>query len=812
MLAARPGYTLVAVGCLGLGIGVNIALFGVVDALLLRPPAGVAEPESLVRVRIRSNPRSLAGGAGPTANYDQYRRIAEERADILSGLAAYGRRDGTLDGGPGASPVVMTAVTTNYFSVLGVRPRLGRFFDTSRGERGRGAGMAVLSHRMWEQAYGADQGIVGRSIRVNSVPLTIVGIVPKRFVGVDLGDPDLWIPMGLVALPEFGGDGSMPPLREYWLQFVGRLWSGVSLLQANGMAPTESIAPFTVLPFAEPSSLGSGGPIPVSFLPLRTMFFENQQGRNPVPLWALGISAALLLLACGTVANLLLAQAVERETDIAIRLAVGGSPGLILREQILGSLLLALMSLVVATALASLSIALVHKLPIPPIPNVVNGRSVTLGLGLALLTPLVFGVAPAVWAARREVGVALKEYGGGITAPSRLQNRLMAGQTAIAFVLVLIAGLFLRSLLNARRIDTGMDLERVAVIYTDDRWRIADDTDLVTVALDRLGFLPSVETAAVGSIVPFYMLTRRGFQIADGRPDEAQPGSVLSNSVGPDYFRALGIGLVGGRLFDEQDRPDSSPVAIVSERLVREAWAGNSPIGQCIRVPHAFGDACVQVIGVAADVRYEGLLTEPSAVLYLPEGQVPGPLGTPAIFVRTGQDTGGALQSIRSEIQALHSSMPFVRVEPLGARLRPQLMRWEVATKLFTVLGVMAGLLGAGGLYMVVTFNVSQRTRELGIRSSLGAQPHHLLCMVLLEGLKVAGVGILLGTILGAAVAALFGNQFVGLTYTDVPTYLAVASVMILVAVTACLRPAAAAAAADPVVALGSHRRHREGR
>ena len=748
-----------------------MALFGVVDALLFRPPAGVADAESLVRVRIGSNPSPLACGTGPTANFEQYRRVVEERADLLAGLAAYGRRQGTRDGGPNASPVGLTVVTANYFSVLGVQPRLGRFFDAAEG--GADQAVAVLSHRFWEQAYGSDRAIVGRVIRVNTVALTVIGIAPKRFVGVDLGNPDLWIPMGLVGLPEFGGDGSMES-QGYWLQFVGRLRSGVSLAQATARTTPEELEPFVVLPYTEPSPISLTGPIPVSFLPLRTMFFENQQGRNPVPPWALGISAAVLLLTCATVANLLLAQAVERRRDIAIRLAVGGSPGRIMREQLFASLLLGLISAAAATALAALSIILIRQLPIPPIPNVVNARSMTLGLGLAVLTPLLFGMVPAMWAARREVGTLLRERAGGITTVSRLQQAFMAAQTAIAFVLVVVAGLFLRSLENVGRIDTGMDLDRVVILHTDTQWQVAGvpGTELVPAVMDRLRRLPGVESAAVGGIIPFFMFTRRGFRISDGRPAETQPLAVLSNSVGPDYFRSLGIDIVAGRGFDEQDRLGSSSVAMVSERLVREEWGGGSPIGECIRLSYAFGDACVEVVGVAADVRYEGLLMEPSSVLYLPAAQVPDPLERTMIFIRARGDTRQVIPEIRTEVQALHPAMPFVQVEPLDARLRPQLMQWEVGAELFTVLGTLAVLLGAVGLYMVVSFNASQRTRELGIRSALGAGRHHLLGMVLLEGLKVSGIGIVIGAVLGATVAGLFGNQLFGLSYTDVPTYL----------------------------------------
>ncbi|MHB1194834.1 MAG: ABC transporter permease [Longimicrobiales bacterium] len=804
-LRARPGVALIAVGCLALGIGVNIALFGVVDALLFQPPAGVVDPETLVRVRLGVAPTGLASGVGPTANFPQFRTVSQERSGLMAGFAAYGRRDGTRDGGLDAAPVTMTVVTSDYFTVLGVQPTVGRFFEGSEGVPDAGVAVAVLSHSYWTRAYGADPTVMGRSFRVNGVQLEIIGVAPEGFVGVDLGAPDLWIPMGLVGLPEFGGDRYYSD-RVYWLQFVGRLRPGVSLSQALEMtkpSPTEQV-PFVPRPYSQGSGNLSVASIPVSILPLRTMFFENQQGRNPVPLWTLGISAAVLLLACGTVANLLLAQAVIGRRDVAIRLALGASPARIIRTQLLQSLLLALSAASVSSAFAVMSVVLIRRLPMPPIPGVLNARSMLFGVFVAMLTPLVFGVVPALWAARREVGGLIRGGAVGAAAVPRLQTGFMAAQTAISFALLLMGGLFLRSLMNARSIDTGMDIDRVVMVYTDLGSRVEDapGMDVVAASLDQVSRLPGVESVALGGIVPFYMFTRGSFRIHDGRSDEEQPQSVIVNTVSPEFFRSLGIQILAGRGFAESDEGGASPVAILSERLVGEEWAGVPPIGKCIDVGGASDGACTEVVGVAADVNYEGLVGESSAVLYLPVEQVAGAVKQATLFVRMQRNPGQMIPAIRAAVQALDPSLPYPRIETLNARMRPKLMQWEVGTKLFSALGALAALLAAVGLYMVVSFSASQRLRELGVRSALGAGRAQLLGLVLFHGMKVSGLGLGVGVVLAAASGALLKSQLFGLTYTDLPTYLVVAGAMMVIAAAASLRPAIKAARADPAVVL----------
>jgi putative ABC transport system permease protein len=797
-LRSHPGPALVAVTCLSLGIGANIALFGVVDALLLSPPRGVSHAESLVRVQVGAAPGGLAQASGASASYPQYQAIADQHTDVLAGLAAYGREAGTMGGGADARPVDSRIVTGNFFSLLGVGPALGRFFDAAEGAPRSGAAVAVLSYHAWRNRFGRDRAVIGRAIEVNGVPLTVVGVAPEGFVGVDLGDPDLWAPIGLVDLPEFGGEHRLGG-GFHWLQLVGRLAPGVSVERALAMtAPAAPADPFVAQPYREHEAGGEGSRIPVSLAPLRTMFFDTPGNRSPVAPWALWISAAVLLLACATVANLLLAEAARGRRDVAVRLALGGSPARIIREQLLKSGVIAALSVVGASALAWISIVLVRRLPIPPIAGVVSLRSVALGIGVALLTPLLFGAVPAVWMARRRVGEVLKERGGaGVPSVSTLQRALMAAQTAIGFVLLLVAALFVHSLRNVKAIDTGMEVNRVLTVRLDQP-ALVDRTspDLIAASLEAIRRVPGVESAALGSMIPFYLYSRRPLTI-DGRP----AGDVLFNTVGPDYFRTLGIDVVEGRPLNRDDGRGSPMVAMVSEGLARAEWPAGDALGSCVKVPSFFGDACVEVVGIERGARYLSRFADASRTVHLAAAQVPDGMKGQTIFVRS-HDPATLIPRIRRVVEAIDPSMPFVQIQPLHHWLGEELIPWEVGADLFSVLGALAALLAAVGLYMVVSFIASQRTRELGIRAALGAGRSQLVGLVLRAGLRISGVGLLAGAVLGIGVAALFRTRLYGLTFLDAATYAEVASALVIVTLIASLRPAARVAATDPAVVL----------
>lgn len=802
-LWSRPGATLAAVLCLSVGIGTNIALFGVVDALVLRPPEGVSGAAGLVRVRLGGPMGGLRREAGPTASFPQYERIVKQRRAVFAGVAAYGGIGGSLGSGLDARLVSAYAVTGNFFSVLGVRPRLGRFFDVEESDPRIPRPVAVLSYNAWSDLFGGDTHVLGHTIDLDGVRLSIIGVAPKGFVGVDLGGVDLWVPMGAVTLPELGGPGRLGG-GSGWLQFIARLRPGLALARARALtAPEPAGDPFTAEP-VRPRADGSTEPIvPLTLLPLRSMFFETPDTKSPISVWALAISGAVLLLACATVANLLLAEAVRRRRDTAVRLAIGGSPSRVVREHLARSVLLAALSGVGATVMAWLGIVLVRHLPIPPLPGVVTARSVAVGAAAALLTPLLFGVAPALWAARRPVSEVLKERGGaGIAGVSRLQHGFMAAQTAVGFVLLLVAVLFVRSLANLRAFDTGMDVDRILVVAPP--WHHAGEDDsrnrLLRESLDRLRAIPGVEDVAVGGFIPFYEKTTWAFSAEGWSGDDAWAGVVM-NKVSAGYFRTMGVDIIRGRGFGEDASGPNPREAVVSAALARARWPGTDPLGACLRIEDP-DDACTSVVGVAADVTYDGPLRGPNDVLYVPASRQEDRRFGSRVFVRTSGDPSTVVPAVRRVVQSLDPSMPYIPVAPLSDRVQARFLPWEVGAKLFSAMGVLAALLASVGLYMVVSFIVAQRSRELGVRAALGAGRVQLISLVMAAGLRVSGTGLAVGAGLGAAVAALLRSRFYGLGFLDPGTYLAVAGALAFVTLLASVRPAARASRTDPAIVL----------
>lgn len=796
-LRHRPFAVLTAVVCLGLALGANTVLFGVVDALLLRPPAGVASPGEVMRVRVGAAAGPGVLGAGPSMTYPQARSAAE-LLDAVAAAGVYAPRTLSLGSGAGAVPVEAVIADAGYFTVLGIRPHRGRLFVAGEDDAAGATPVAVLSHETWRRRFAGDDGVAGRVIELNGVPVTVVGVAPPRFAGVDPGAPELWLNTGAVVREEFGGPRQHGEW-VYWLQMLARRRAGVPDGAVADVLEGRGRDPYSAAPF-----------LPLHALPLRAMFFAEQAGRNPVPVWALGIALVVLLLACATVANLLLAQGAVREGEIAVRLALGAPRRRILRQLLLENLLIAAAAAAAALLLAAWSSRLVRLLPIPTIPQLIDARAAAFAFVIALLTTLLFGVMPAVWTARGDLDAVLRRGGARGGSVVRLQNGLMAVQIAISFVLLVSAGLFVASFRNASAIETGFDLDRIAevtlplagIVQSDDHARrfTAD-------VAERISATPGIEGAARGSIVPFYMFSRGGFTIPDGRSDEDQPRSELIDVVSTDYFRTLGIRLAEGRGFTSADAR-GEPVAVISRAMARHYWREGSALDACIRLTGRHSDACVRVVGITDDVKYRDLSGEPTRVLFLLDAQDPGggpPPRTARLFVRVaGEEPMRSAAAIRNAIHSVDDALPFVRVRPLSERVRPARIPWEVGAMLFTAFGALATLLAAAGLCMVVAFAVRQRTRELGIRSALGASPRTMLRLVLGHGMRVSSAGLLAGAFIASIVTRVLASYLYGVTPTDPLAWLAAAALILAVALAACLAPARSAAKVDPLTVLRS--------
>jgi predicted permease len=795
-----------AIACLAVGIGANVVLFGVIDALLFRPPIGVGDPSTLVRVRTGGPVTPLMAGAGAVNTYPTFEEVREQRRELVD-IAAYGGGPATLDGGERARRVSTQTVTSNYFEVMGVRPVIGRFFDEAEGLRRAAVPVVVLGYDFWQSAFGGRVDALGSSLRVRDRTLTVVGVTPRGFVGADLRETDFWIPMGLAGEPGFGG-GYGPG--SGWIQMVARLRPGVTLDAARSRlaAESEGRESLTVIPFTEADIGRPTLPMPITLIPVRTMIGGFYEGDGPVPTWALGVSGALLLLACATVANLLLAEAARRRRDVAVRLSLGASPGRILRGQLIESLVVALAAVGCSALFAWLSLGLARRLPTPPLGPVLGARSALFGLVVALATPLVFGVLPAIWSARRDVAEVLKKSAGTATL-AQLQRGLMAAQTAIAFVLLIVGGLFLGSLERIRAIPLGWDAESTIVVHLDlpEAWGDPERALLLSLAVDDLERVPGVVAVGTGQGLPFDGAPGGAdLRIEDGRPDDAQPNDVVVDAVGAGYFRALDIPLLAGRAIDESDR-GGRPVAVVSEFFAQRFMPGRSALGSCLYVEEgldrgAYGGACAEVVGVTADARYRDLFGEMEPIVYLATEQVRASSFWSVILVRVDGRPEEFLQRVRDAVQGADPGMPAPQIESASSIMDRELFRWRVATGIFGVLGVLAAVLAGVGVYGLASFIADQRRRELGIRSALGAGRERLLALVLWDGGRVSGAGLLVGTAVALALGRVFASQLYGLSWAHPATYITVGAGLLLVTVAAGLRPALHASRVDPAVVL----------
>lgn len=795
-LLHRRAAALTAVLCLALGIGANAALFGVIDALLFRPPAGVVDPQGVVRVRIGEGTGPATLGAGPSMTWPQSVAIGEQLAPVAR-TAAYAPRTFSLGSGEAAEPIEVVIAGSDYFEVLGVRPHRGRFFMPGEDDVPGAEAVAVLSHASWKRRLDGDPRAIGRTMEINGVAVTIIGVAPPGFVGLDLGEPEAWLGIGAAGHPAWGGP-TLFTERSYWLQLVARRHDGVSAERMAHAVAGGDRDPYSTTPM-----------LPIHTLPLRAMFFGDQRGENPVPVWALGITLAVLLLACATVANLLLAQGAAREREMAVRLALGAPRWRIVRQLLMENLIIALAAAAAAVVLAMWSSRLIRLLPVPPIPQLVDVRVAWFAVVTAALTTLLFGLLPALWTAGGSVERVLRRGGSRTRGVSALQDGLMVAQIALSFVLLVSAGLFVTSFRNVLRIDTGFALDElleVSVSLAGAASAPAESQRLVEQALQRATSVPGVAAASSGSLIPFYMFGRSGFVIPDGRPDDEQPESQLISSVGTDYFHTMGVRLVQGRAFTRGDHAGSEPVAVVTHAMARQLWPGAAAVGACIRLSRRHGDRCVRVVGVTADVKLQELRGDPTPALFLLDTQEPA--GTfrrrsVTLFVRVRSgDPVRVAEPVRRGIQSLDAGMPFVQVRPLGDRARPSRIPWEVAASLFSVFGALATLLAAVGLYMVVAFIVAQRRRELGIRSALGSPRSAIFVLILGRAARLSGAGVLAGVVIGAVVTRLLAARLYGVAPTDAAVWLGAAALLMIVSLAASWRPARAATTLDPLTVL----------
>jgi len=801
MLLKNPGVTLVAVVTLALGIGANTAIFSAVSAFLIRPlPAPHAE--QLVRPLEISEDRSLAD----EISYPDFLDYRTQGASVAD-LAAEVMIPAAIDTENQSDVVWGQVVSANYFDVLQVKPIMGRTFVADEDKTPGASPVVVVSHSLWQRRFGADPNLVGKTVRVNNRPYQIVGVAPESFSGTKFALAlDFWIPISMVE--ELRRSPKQLQARgDHWMNAIGRLKPGVSLAQAS--AEFSAIANRLNQTYADTRSHDTQ----VKVMTETEGRFEDMgaifKSGGAI---AMAIVGLILLIACANVANLMLARAAARRKEIGIRLALGASRLRLIRQLLTESLLLAILGgglgLLVAVWVTKLMQGFVPVMQYTIVKDffALDSRALWFTLIVSLATGLIFGLAPAWHSSNADVVPVLK----GLPEEHRkkfgrlsLRNALVVTQVALSLMVLVCAGLFVKSFRKAQTMDPGFNnpnglivsLNPQLVGYDDDQAR-----NFYRQLVDRTRNLPGVEAVAMAQLLPLGdssnwhgPILKEGETLAKGTAGR----SVMVNTVGPGYFKTMQIPFIEGRDFDDRDQPNSQRVVIVNQKLADMLWPDESAVGKRMFIGSRNP---FEVIGVVKTGLYRALAEDPKPFYYYPLTQ--RSLDGMSLVVRGSVDPRGLAGPIRNEVQALDRRVPTYAVRSMQEHLTYALWAPNMAASLSLALGVLAALLSAIGLYSVMAYVVSQRTREVGIRMALGANRAHVMKMITKQGMWLASVGVVIGLLLALGLVRVLSAVLIGVSGYDVGIFVLVPILLALVALLACYLPARRATKVDPLVAL----------
>jgi putative ABC transport system permease protein len=791
MLVKSPTFTIVAVLALALGIGANSAIFSVVNTILLRP-LPYPDPDSLVMVW---EERAKAGYPRDTpspANFISWK----EQSQTLLGMSAYTNLSVSLTGVGEPERIEGQRVSASLFPLLGVEPHMGRAFLPEEDQPG-GNRVAMMSHGLWQRRFGSDPNIVGKALTLNGESRTIVGVMPANFE-FPSREIEIWVP---IAFPpeEAARRGA------HFLQVIARTKPGVSVEQAQ--AEMHTVAAGLQQQYPQTNTA-----VGATLIPLH----EHLVGDiRPALLILLGAVGFVLLIACVNVANLLLARASARQKEIAVRIALGAGRLRLIRQFLTESILLAGMGGVVGLLLAVWSIKLLTAF-IPA--NISQAKSISIDagvllftVGISLLTGLIFGLAPALQASRFSLNDTLKEGGRDSTSGGRggrVRNLLVVTEIALALVLLIGAGLLINSFWHLRNVDPGFQTDHLLTMkvvlpplkYPDTGRRAAFYDELT----QRVQALPGVRAASVTTNLP---LTNRGNAMGftvEGRPEPApgQTSSAVTRVVSPNYFQTMGIKLLRGREFTDQDSADAPVVLVVGETMAKRFWPGEDPVGKRLK----FGSfnstaAWLSVVGVVKDVKHFELNTNDREQVYLSYKQA-GFFEPRDLVVRTEVEPLGLAASVRSAVWGIDKDQPVSNIRTMDEIVSESVARQRFNTLLLGIFAVVALILASIGIYGVMSYSVTQRTHEIGIRMALGAQALDVLKLTVGQGLKLVLLGLFIGLAAAFGLTRVMSSLLFGVSPTDPITFVVIPLVLFAAAMLASYIPARRAARVDPLIAL----------
>jgi macrolide transport system ATP-binding/permease protein len=807
MLRKQPGFSLIAVLSLALGIGANTAIFSLVDKVLIRK-LPVEEPERLVVVTA-----NRGSGVSTTSNYPDFVDY-RDRNEVFEGLVCYYQRALTLSERGQAERIQGMIVSGNYFTALRVRPALGRGFLPEEDKTPSTHPVVVLSYGLWQRRFGADPELMGKVVNVNGYPFTIVGVAPPEFTGtIASSPPDVYVPIMMLGqlLPPSNPDLLFGPRSRSsgWLQVLGRLKPGVSQEQAAAVLTTLG----SQVARAHPNADGSPRVEP------KFLLEDGSRGHTDLlrdirfPLQMLMATVGLILLiACANVANLLLARAGARQKEIAVRLAIGAGRGRLIRQLLTESMLLATLGGGAGLALASSISGLIVSFTPPntfanlTLDNRLDWRVLGFTLAISLLTGILFGLAPALSASRPDLVSALKDETtllGNRMRRLSLRNLLVVAQVALSLIVLVGAGLCVRSLQNLQAIDAGFDPAKVLVMSVDvslSGYSKERGLQFYSELLERVQRLRGVEAVSLATQIALGDGFGGTMRAEGYAPKAGEDLSSDFNQIGPDYFRTMKIPLLDGREFSPSDTATTPPVAIINEAAARRFWPGQNPVGRRVIVGRAPDESVREIVGVVKDSKYRRLTEELRPAVFTPFLQ--RYRGDMSLHVRTTGEPGAMIAAVRSEVQALDTNLPLYNIRTLEEQKNSSLYTSRMAATLLVVFGVLALGLAAVGLYGVMAYAVHRRTREIGIRLALGAGQRDVLRLVVGHGMLLTLLGIAAGLAAAFGLTRLMRTMLYGVSPTDALTFAAIASVLLLVALLACWIPARRASKVDPLVAL----------
>jgi predicted permease len=796
-----PGFTATVVLTFALGIGANATMFGILDRILFRAPQHIVEPDQVRRLLVeRAHPASGERVVTDRATYADYRDLSEAESFKVAG---YHRALITVGHGVAAERVPGVLATAGLFPLLGVRAELGRFY-TEEEDRLGGPRVVVLGHEHWRARFGGDPEALGRSIDFGHGPWEIIGVATEGFTGAELARVDLWLPLHQTREATTGG--------TQWYEEASRSWTWLSLvgrLDESVPAATAEAEATLLHRQGHGDAIDAGRYDPGARLLATSIVLArgpDAPAEAVVARWLGGVSLLVLLIACANVANLLLARAIRRRREVGVRLALGVSRRSLAALLVTEGVVLALAGGAVALLFTLWTGGFLRGLLLQEVDwtgGVVGVRVLVFVAVLSVLAGAASALLPAWQMGRAGVLDALASGSRAVAGGSRAQTGLTVAQAAFSVVLLVGAGLFVRSFDRARAQDLGFEPDRAAVVWpVFDGVPVAERAAYYEAAAERLRALPQVEAAGASLGLPFFSGEVRSLTIPGVDSIPTLPsGSPVFHAVEPEWLRAMGMRVVRGRMLEPGDAAGAAPVALVNQTMARVIWGGERALGQCMRIADSDGP-CHEVVGIVANARHMRLVEGESMQYFIPLAQRSDADPPEVVVVRTRADPAELAPLLRQELTALDARVRYVNVRPYSEFVDPQYRAWRLGALLFTLFGALALVVAAVGMYGLLAFGVAQRTREIGIRAALGATSERIVGLVVARSMRLVAAGLAVGLALAAALAPRLEDLLFETPARDALVFGGVTVLLLVVALVGAAVPAWRAVRIQPQEAL----------